>query len=341
MMLKGDEMANAAYHDIVLNRKRVRQSLAVRAIMVSSLTCALLVFIISGGLSNLGRIIGERLDIRPVITNGAVYEWPAAELGGMLPVIEAGSGKMIRSNDDQLSFELNGISSNRFEEYVIACKEKGFTLESKKADTAYEAYNGSGYALELRLNTAGRKMTITLNAPMAMTDIQWPGSHVAQSLPLPSSGVGQIQWDRSNSFRVYMGGTDADAYRQYIDDCMSRGFNIDYKRNEKTFSAQNEQGYKLSVSYEGFYTMLIRIDGSDKADDTTLTKATPEPQPTDTQTPQPTPADTQTPKPTPIITQTPEPQPPEESASLPGDALVDLRDSIEAFMEIINSIGGD
>ena len=61
-----------------------------------------------------------------------------------------------------------------------------------------------------------------------------------------------------------MGDTTREEYEEYVTDCSYYGFDVDYDKGENYYRAYNEDGYYLSLSYEGNNIMLIRIDEPQK-----------------------------------------------------------------------------
>ena len=61
-----------------------------------------------------------------------------------------------------------------------------------------------------------------------------------------------------------MGDTTREEYEEYVTGCSYYGFDVDYDKGENYYRAYNEDGYYLSLSYEGNNIMLIRIDEPQK-----------------------------------------------------------------------------
>ena len=112
------------------------------------------------------------------------------------------------------------------------------------------------------LHTA--ELTIDLKAPKNKKDIVWPTSELVSLLPVPKSLKGEISTESSNEYAVYIGDTSNSDYDEYVNECMSKGFNVDYHKSESSFSAKNENGYKLTVEYKGGNTMYIYIKVPEK-----------------------------------------------------------------------------
>ena len=63
---------------------------------------------------------------------------------------------------------------------------------------------------------------------------------------------------------MYVGDTTREEYEEYVTDCSYYGFDVDFDKGENYYRAYNEDGYYLSLSYEGNNIMLIRIDEPQK-----------------------------------------------------------------------------
>ncbi len=90
---------------------------------------------------------------------------------------------------------------------------------------------------------------------------QWPQTTLASLIPEPESKYGSIQHESSDSLWVYVGRTSKSQYDAYVEECMGMGFTVDYSKRDTYFSAENAEGYTLSVDYrkDGQY-MSIDLD---------------------------------------------------------------------------------
>lgn len=50
----------------------------------------------------------------------------------------------------------------------------------------------------------------------------------------------------------------ADDYRNYINDCKDKGFTIDLDESGSSYSAYNDNGFKLVIDYSDYNNMLSR-----------------------------------------------------------------------------------
>lgn len=136
-----------------------------------------------------------------------------------------------------------------------------------------------------------------------LAEFQWPESEIASLLPVPESNIGNIVWEASYGFVIYVGETSKEQYDAYVDKCKEKGFTVDYSAGDDFYYADNATGYHLNLKYEGNNTMWVRIDEPEKEETTNEESAeltgqptvTPPVQPTVTPSGQPTEQPTVTP----------------------------------------------
>lgn len=187
---------------------------------------------------------------------GAKIDWDSLALGEHLPE-PTKSGDIGSNLDDYLSVTIDDSKGKYFEEYVKACIDKGYTIDSEKTVSSFEAFNKDGY--ELKIYKTSDDFSIHLTAPEKMSEIEWPTKGIGAMLPTPKSNLGKVTSDTSKTFRVVIGNTTIDEYNNYIKECENKGFDIDYYKNEKSYEAKNSDGYRLNVSYQGANTIDIMI----------------------------------------------------------------------------------
>lgn len=191
-------------------------------------------------------------------------DWTILELGDVLPQPKSKTGEIHTNTESDLWVDISKTSETEYKEYIEACKEKGFTIDSESSSIGFSAYNADGYKLDLTHYKSSEEISIRLNSPMEMSEIQWPKSEIGTLLPIPKSTVGQISWEASYGFVIYIGETTKEEYNAYVDECWERGFTLDYHKGDTSFWADNEDGYHVSLKYEGNNIMFIRIDEPDE-----------------------------------------------------------------------------
>ena len=85
-------------------------------------------------------------------------------------------------------------------------------------------------------------------------------SVIASMLPAPKSTTGEIAQDDEKGFAAYVSNTPIEEFNAYVAACADKGFAEDASESEKLYSAQNSDGYQLSVSYQGNGVMFVSVD---------------------------------------------------------------------------------
>lgn len=198
--------------------------------------------------------------------------WSEIELGTFLPEPGYNRGDILLNDDEELYVTLKKVDDADFKTYIEKCKEKGYTVDAEKDSYTYSAYNKDGY--KLKLSKYSDDMRIELNCPMEFSTIQWPNSTAGKMLPAPKSLRGKFDYENEDGFSVYIGNTTIDDYNAYVNSCMESGFNVEYNRNDKIFSADNSAGYHVSLTYEGNNIIRIVLSAPDSTNKTAEEKDT-------------------------------------------------------------------
>lgn len=192
--------------------------------------------------------------------------WNKLNLHNVLPDPHASKVDVLINSDEELYATISNFSESQYDNYIDACKEKGFIVDAEENSVLYEAFNGDGYKLNLLYNED--KLSISLTAPMKVEQIKWPKSDIASLLPVPESTVGKIEWEADYGFVIYVGDTSKEAFNEYADACAERGFTVDYERGDGYYYADNADGYQLMLRYDDNNIMFVRIDDPDDKEET-------------------------------------------------------------------------
>lgn len=249
IMFKDDKIANDTYENILANEKKIKKSLLIRVIIVVVLVVSFAVFIFlrSGG----GEAVKE---------SNATFEWPTSGIALQLPEPPTNKGEIEYNDDEKLWLEIRDIDQNQYEAYINDCKEKGFTVEGEKDSISYKAYNKEGYHLDLTHFQSSTELTIQVEAPEPMGDIQWPKSEIAKRLPTPASSYGNIDRETDQGFSLNVGDTTKQDFSDYVDECFNAGFTVDYDKEDIYFSAKDTDGYQVTLRYCGNNVMSIQLE---------------------------------------------------------------------------------
>lgn len=187
------------------------------------------------------------------------YNWDEVVLAEMLPKPESPYGEIISNSDDYLSLDVKKTNVTQYNNYIDACKEKGFMIDAETTGSSFYAFNDKGYKLSLSYYDYSSEMHINLDSAMEMQNITWPSSALAKLLPVPKSTLGQIYSNDADSFSVYIGNTSLEEFKAYIKACEEKGFTVDANKQEKNFTAKNAESFKLTVKYEGNNVIYISV----------------------------------------------------------------------------------
>lgn len=211
----------------------------------------LIIILVFGTISSIGRHKKEKFD------------WNEMELNDRLPKPKSNVGTIVSNDSDNLCIHVKKTSKNDYNAYIEECEAMGYIVESEKDGNRYAAFNTEGYALSL--DYIGETMYIELDAPTEMGTLNWPKSEIARLLPMPKSTVGKVSTDTADGCYIYVGETSIDDFNAYADECSEQGFSVDYERGDKFYNAKDENGNKLSLSYQGNNVMVIQIRKPDES----------------------------------------------------------------------------
>lgn len=191
--------------------------------------------------------------------------WPSSGLAEKIPV-PSGEVASVDIDDEALGAEIV-CSIDEFNDYIDACKDGGYTIDSDRESSSFEAYSEEGYQISLYYWDSSETMDIDLSAPIELSEITWPTMGAGSLVPAPASNQGQIDSDNESFFYANIGETDPDAFEDYVNACIEAGFTVDYDKGDTWYYADNAQGVDLSLKYVGFNTMAIRVDSSEQITD--------------------------------------------------------------------------
>lgn len=188
------------------------------------------------------------------------FAWSDILLADVVPEPDSLFGEIISNYGDYLSVYTYKTTLTDYNEYVEACKEKGFTVEADQSERSYYAYNDDGYKLSLYYDANDSKMHIGVDAAKQYGTLVWSDSVIARMLPVPISTTGEITQDDEKGFQAYVSNTTIDEFKAYAVACADKGFNIDASEYDESYSATNSEGYKISISYQGNSVISISVD---------------------------------------------------------------------------------
>lgn len=189
-------------------------------------------------------------------------KWSDIILSAQLPEPPKNKGEIHENTAEGLWVDINKISDKQYNDYIEACKAKGFTVDSESDSMSYGAYNAEGYKLSLSHYGSEAEMKIELEKPLELSSITWPTSKAGKQLPVPKSTSGKFTHENDDSFFVYIGNTSKDDYNNYVKACSDKGFTVNYDKADSFYNADNSAGWHVSIKYEGNNIMSIDIDAA-------------------------------------------------------------------------------
>ena len=200
--------------------------------------------------------------------------WDEFVLGEQLPEAPGTQVKIYQNTKQELWIYIPDITAKQYADYIESCKSYGYTIDAVEEYSGFTAYNAEGYKLEMNHSdyTKKKELSIILKEPLQMDTIVWPSESTAgQQLPVPESTTGTFSYEYDDNFYVYIGEMDRDAYEAYVAACVEKGFDVDYSKGDDYYRAENEEGWSLSLTYEGNSVISISIKAPNAAEETTET----------------------------------------------------------------------
>lgn len=91
--------------------------------------------------------------------------WSDYVLSEKLPEPKTLKGKLNYDSSSSLSIDIVGVDKNEYKNYVNACKDKGFTIDSYNSSDSFRAKNEDGYSLYVYYDDRDKEYSISLHEP--------------------------------------------------------------------------------------------------------------------------------------------------------------------------------
>ncbi len=186
--------------------------------------------------------------------------WKDMTMGELVPAPNSNKGKIWDNDSEELHVDINKVSEKDYKDYVEKCKSKGFTIDQETENNSYVAYNKDGYKLEIDYSDYNKEYSIYLYAPIEMKENAWSSNTLSNKLPIPKSNYGKVDYESESSYTYYAGKMSIEDFDSYITEVKNKGFTLDFYKQDKYYSAKNQDGYKAIIEYEGFNIVKIHIE---------------------------------------------------------------------------------
>lgn len=200
--------------------------------------------------------------------------WDELTLGDKLPECPGTQVQIHDNSREYLWIEIQEVKEKQYYDYIDSCQEFGYTIEVKDENNSFKAFNEEGYKLEMYYYKYNKELDIKLKQPMEMDTISWPTGTAGSQVPAPESTIGSFSYEYDNSFCVYVGQTDRNAYKAYIETCIAHGFDVDYSKGDDYYRAKNQDGWYISIEYAGNSIMTVSVSKSDSSSATETVETT-------------------------------------------------------------------
>lgn len=99
------------------------------------------------------------------------------------------------------------------------------------------------------------------------SEFQWPKNEIAKMISVPESNIGKINHESEDRIYIEVGETNKEAYSKHVDDCMEKGFTVDYSKSDTTYIGNNEEGYHINIMfYEEDNVMSLSLSAPEEED---------------------------------------------------------------------------
>lgn len=88
----------------------------------------------------------------------------------------------------------------------------------------------------------------------------WPDKGLSEYIPQPNSKNGEIDINSEDTFKIFVYKVNVEEFQEYVEECIEKGFNVDGDKSKKDYSAYNNIGYKLRLSYDDDQELMIEIE---------------------------------------------------------------------------------
>lgn len=203
-------------------------------------------------------IVGILLIAPTVRSCGSVNEeekvedtnWTVVFMGNKVPEPESKKLDIHENTDSEFWVDVMKVSDEDYYEYISACKELGYTVEMNESSIGYSAYNDEGYFLDILRYNSKKEMTIRLEAPTTVGDLEWDKHSISSVLPAPKSMVGAYNYEREEEVEVVVSNISRADYDEYMNSCIDYGFNVDSEKKETSYESYDKNGNRIFLTHE-------------------------------------------------------------------------------------------
>ena len=187
------------------------------------------------------------------------------------------TARIPRPDFDMDSLEVNICMENDFmgtlnateedyESYLLSCRDYGFSSEEETHSShegdfysaGFSAFDIDGYKITLEYYSFNDpeadfpgRLSIRIKAPIQLGTLNWPDHALGLLIPQPPTSVGGAGGDPEIFLRASLGDMPIEAWREYVEACREAGFDQNISETEREYTATDEYGIRLTLSYSG------------------------------------------------------------------------------------------
>lgn len=181
--------------------------------------------------------------------NVETIKWSIIYMGDIIPEPNSKKIEIHDNQEDVLWIDVHNTTETEYFEYIAASKALGYTVSVNENSIGYDAYNEDGYYLDISYYESGKEMSVRLEAPVEMSDLIWSEHKVSSVLPEPKTTIGAFVVETDEANTIVLGDTEKTDFTEYCEACKQAGFEIDAKNEDDAYTAFDENGNKVRITY--------------------------------------------------------------------------------------------
>ncbi len=95
----------------------------------------------------------------------------------------------------------------------------------------------------------------------------WPTTGLATLLPEPEFKYGKITKESANEFEIEFYDVEQKDFDSYVDSCKSKGFSVDFEKENDSYKAKDAKGNLLSIEYRDYSNdkeLVVKVESAQK-----------------------------------------------------------------------------
>lgn len=92
--------------------------------------------------------------------------------------------------------------------------------------------------------------TLPSISDIGASEFQWSEFALGNKLPTPNSNIGKVHTDSENMLSITVNNISKTDYVSYKEQCINKGFSVDADSSNNFYSAYNNEGYELKLTFD-------------------------------------------------------------------------------------------